>query len=65
MKERKIILLLEQRYSLFHADLILAAINDDSISDWDFIDGIQDIREREAYDDDEHVPVQFKHLVND
>ena len=65
MKERKIILLLEQRYSLFHADLILAAMNDDSISAWDFIDGIQDIREREAYDDDEYVPVQFKHLVND
>lgn len=57
MKEKKIILLLEQRYSLFHADLILAAMNDDSISDWDFLDGIQDIREREAYDDDEYIPI--------
>lgn len=47
--------LLEQRYSLFHADLIMRAISDESVSREDFICGCEEILANEA-DEDEYTP---------
>ena len=47
--------LLEQRYSLFHADLIMRAISDESVSREDFMHGCEEILANEV-DDDEYTP---------
>ena len=40
--------LLEQRYSLFHADLIMRAISDESVSREDFMHGCEEILANEG-----------------
>jgi len=47
--------LLEQRYSLFHADLIMRAISDESVSREDFMHGCEEILAKEV-NDDEYTP---------
>lgn len=47
--------LLEQRYSLFHTDLIMRAISDESVSREDFIYGYEEILANEV-GDDEYTP---------
>lgn len=47
--------LLEQRYGLFHADLIMRAILDESVSCEDFIHGCEEILANEV-DEDEYTP---------
>lgn len=47
--------LLELRYSLFHADLIMYAISDENVSHEDFIHGCKEIHDNEA-DEDEYTP---------
>lgn len=61
----KIESLLRHHYNLFHSDMIFDAIMDYDISTEDFIQGVKAIGWAEQNDDDEYVPVQFKHLVND
>lgn len=55
---KKISLFLADRYSMFHADLILRAMTDDSIDNDTFMRGIHLIDEsfRSMDDNDEYVP---------
>ena len=59
----KLRLLLYEKFNIFHTDLILSALDDNSIDKWDFLKGVRAISLAEASDKDEFVPVQFEHLV--
>lgn len=60
----KISLFLADRYSLFHADLILRAMTDDSIDNDTFMRGIYLIDEsfRTMEDNDEYIPVGWENV---
>ena len=52
--------LLESHYNLFHADMIQRALNDDSISLQEFVDGCTAIDASERYtENDEFTPKEF------
>lgn len=48
--------LLLQHFNIFHADLIIRAIQDESLDRYDFIRGYVDITQSEKTDDDEFIP---------
>ena len=55
--------LLSSHYNMFHADMILRAAFDESISQTDFLRGCVDIHQSEKNDgSDEFTPVEFKNV---
>lgn len=63
--QSKITYLLQERYNLFHTDLICAALFSDEISFADFCWGVYEINKSEMMtDDDEFVPQPFECLIN-
>lgn len=60
---KKITYILEQKFNLFHADLISRSIFDESITIEQFIEGYNAICDSEkSTDDDEFIPDAFSNI---
>ena len=58
--EEKLSWLLQQKFNLFHADLISRALHDDSIDIFSFMEGFKEVERSERdTDNDEFVPEVF------
>ena len=61
--EKKLMYLLLDRFNIFHADLINAALHNEEISFEDFCKGVCEINKSEwQTDNDEFVPKEFQTL---